>query len=175
MLQRVSPMVGAAAILIAAASAGAAPSASVVQRQTKRFVQASAKHDWNRLADLTYPTVIAAAGGRASMVGRMKRMAGMMQRQGLTVQAVTVGQPGRFYTLGKRTFVVVPSTTVMGLRGGKVIVRSYELGISNDGGKVWRFINGTGLNSPVLRSKVLPPLPAGLKLPTNPPQQFIRK
>ena len=58
---------------------------------------------------------------------------------------------------------------------GRILAKTYLLGISPDGGKSWTFLDGTGLQSKEVREKVLPTMPAKLKLPELSPPQIIKE
>jgi hypothetical protein len=83
---------------------------------------------------------------------------------GITFRFYKVGEPRQFVAQGTNTFVIVPDK--MGLRSpdGNLVVRSYLLGISADGGKTWTFVEGESVANEMVR-KVLPKLPATLKPP----------
>jgi hypothetical protein len=78
-----------------------------------------------------------------------------------------VVRPGEFLTEGDYTFVVVPTKLDMTIPCGKAVAKSYLLGISPDGGKTWKFVDGSGMENKEFREKGLPKLPAKLKLPVK--------
>jgi hypothetical protein len=62
----------------------------------------------------------------------------------------------------------------MNIPGGRSISRSFLLGVSPDGGKTWTFADGTGLQAQSDREKLLPKLPAALKLPAEQEPEVIK-
>jgi len=55
---------------------------------------------------------------------------------------------------------------------GSATAPSYLLGVSEDGGKVWKFIDGSGLKNAKGREVMLPGIHEKLKLPTYQPPKF---
>src|SRR5205085_2945252 len=90
-----------------------------------------------------------------------------MSDQGFSLKSYWIGEPGEFFTEANNTFVVVPTKLEMTVPGGRMMNKSYLLGISPDGGKMWTFVDGAGLHDQASRDKVLPKLPAKLVLPAK--------
>jgi hypothetical protein len=88
-----------------------------------------------------------------------------LKAQGIAFKSYNVGDPGEFMSEGNNTFVIVPTVLELTFTGGKAIGKSYLLGISSDEGKTWKFGDGAGLAKKESRDRILPKLPAKLKLP----------
>jgi hypothetical protein len=97
-----------------------------------------------------------------------------MKERGVTFRSHTVGEPSGFLTEGGNTFTVLPTTVEMTVPGRRAVGKSYLLGISADGGKTWTFADGSGLDTHEKRDKLLPKLPAKLKLPEKQKPEIIR-
>jgi hypothetical protein len=98
-----------------------------------------------------------------------------LKEKGFSFRSVEVSEPAEFVEEGKDTFVVVPTTTEMTAPGGKIVVKSYLLAISPDGGKAWTFVDGNGIDTAEKREKILPKLPEKLKLPEAQEPEFIKE
>ena len=154
------------------ANADGEVSSAAVKRKAQEVGQAVVKGDYAKLVELTYPKVVETMGGRDKMIAAVETLMKQMKDQGYVMRSVVVGDPAEFMTEGPHTFVVVPTTVEMTAPGGKVVGKSYLLGISADGGKTWWFVDGSGLDTKEKRDKVLPKLPAKLKLPEKQKPEF---
>jgi hypothetical protein len=147
---------------------------AVVKQKAQEVGQAVIKGDYAKIADLTYPKIVEAMGGRDRMIAETEAAMRRMKERGITFRSHTVGEPSEFRTEDGNTFTVLPTTVEMTVPGGRAIGKSYLLGISADGGKTWTFADGSGLDTQEKRDKLLPRLPAKLKLPEKQKPEFIR-
>ena len=147
---------------------------ALVKSKAGEIARAMTKGDYVKVAELTYPKVIDVMGGLEKASSLMQQEMKKLEANGFRVIAVDIGEPGEFITADKLTFVVVPSTTVTALPGGKELSKGYLLGISTDPTRTWHFVDGFGLANPEARALLLPKLPDNLKLPVIPPPEFIK-
>jgi hypothetical protein len=150
------------------------PKSGVVKQKAQEAVQAVVKGDHARLVDLTYPKIVEAMGGRDKMIAFLEVTMKQMKDKGFTIVSVKVAEPGKFLTEGGNTFVVVPTLLEMTAPGGKILGKSYLLGISSDKNKTWKFADGSGLANKEMQAKMLPKLPADLELPKTEKPQFVK-
>lgn len=148
--------------------------AAVAKRQANEVGVAVKSGDFGKVVDLTYPKVIEVIGGRERMTTLMEAGLKQMKEQGFAFRSYRIAEPSEILTEGENTFIVVPTTVEMTVPGGKAVARSYLLGISVDRGKTWKFVDGSGLKDANARDKVLPKLPAGLKLPEFQKPEMIK-
>jgi hypothetical protein len=156
-------------LAVAAGSAfGQAASNESLKRAAEESCRAFVEGDFGKLADLTYPKLVALLGGRAKMIAFLEDGVREMKAQGAGVLSVTPGEPTQLTTVGRQRFAVVPSTMRLKVHDGVLVGRSFMLGVSGDGGKSWTFVNGDALDE--RRLKILFPAAAGrLKLPSPEP------
>jgi hypothetical protein len=147
---------------------------AVVKKKAQEICQSIVKADYSKVADLTYPKVVELMGGRDKMIDSIRASMKQMSDGGITIKSLSVDEPSGFLSEGKNTFVIVPTSFVIVGPGVKVITRSYLLGISPDRAKTWTFIDGTGLDDKEKRDKILPKLPAELKLPEKQKPEIIK-
>lgn len=160
---------------IAATTHGEEPRSAVAKKQAREIGEAIKAEDYAKIIDLTYPKVIEIMGGREKMIDALKDGMRELKEKGFRFRSLEVSEPGEVLSEGKNTFVVVPTTTEMTAPGGKIVVKSYLLGISPDGGKAWTFVDGNGIGTPEKRAKILPKLPEQLKLPDPHEPEFIKE
>jgi hypothetical protein len=136
----------------------------VVQKKALEAVEATKKEDFGKLADLAYPPLIEAAGGRAKLIAQHEAGVREMKARGFAIRSVKVGETAQVAADGDKRFAVVPFLMEMIAPEGILQVSSFLLGISPDKGKTWTFVDGVKANDEKVK-KLLPKLPASLKLP----------
>ncbi len=150
------------------------PSKSAVKKLAQEIADATISGDYAKVIDYTHPAVLKEAPGRKEAIERIEASFKQMKDAGFSVTKYEVGDPGGFHTQGENTFVVVPTSMEMKSPAGKILDTSYLLGISSDRGKSWKFLDGSGLQNDESRDKVLPKMPATLKLPEKGKPQIIK-
>src|SRR5262249_44615662 len=141
--------IGTFLILVACAAVARADegSRSAVKKKAQEVGEALKKEDYAKVVDLTYPKIVEMMGGRGSMTQALTDGMKQLGEKGFTFWSVEGGEHAEFVEEEKTTFVVVPTTTEMTAPGGKIVVKSYLLGISPDGGKAWTFVDGNGMGT----------------------------
>jgi hypothetical protein len=158
--------------IVAAAQEESRP--AVVKKKAQEVGEALKKEDYAKVVDLTYPKVVELVGGREKMIDVLKVGMKKLKDEGFSFRSVEVAEPGEYVEEGKSTYVVVPTTTEMSVPGGRMVLRSYLLGISTDGGKAWTFVDGSGMGTVEKRKMIFPKLPEKLKLPEAHEPKFIK-
>jgi hypothetical protein len=145
---------------------------STVRQQAQAMSKAALEQDHETLVDYTHPKIVQGMGGRAKMIERLRGMAKEMEASGFTMVANEVGEPGEPVVEGSTAYVVLP--TKLQLKGPKVrgVSEGFLIGVSEDAGKTWKFIDGAGLKTPEDRKRAFPELPVRLRLPERKPPVF---
>ena len=139
--------------------------AESVRKQAEALGQAMIKGDYAAVIDNTYIGVVNLMGGREKAIETTATALKKMADDGITMQTYTVGTPGNFPRpkaplcsswFPVELYLVAPE------KKAYVTNHSYLLAISADSGATWAFADGSDVQ---LRDKVLPKLPADLKLP----------
>ncbi|MSR57503.1 MAG: c-type cytochrome [Planctomycetaceae bacterium] len=154
--------------------AGESPKSAAVKKLADSLSDATLKGDYAKVIDLTYEELVEELGGRDEAIKLIEATMKQLAAQGITIKSSQVGAAGDFLTEGDYTFVILPTTVEMAFRGGKATGKSYLLGISPDDGKTWKFADGAGLETKEIRDRVLPKLPAKLKLPEKQKSVIIK-
>jgi hypothetical protein len=158
----------------AAAEEAAKPQPQVVKQKAGEVGHAFLTGDYAKVADLTYPKIVEALGGREKMIATTDAEMKKLKAKGISFKSYAAKDPGEFHTEAGHTFTVVPTVVEMTIPGGRAVSKSFLLAISADGGKRWTFVDGSGVRSPEARDKSLPKLPAALKLPPEEEPQVIK-
>ena len=144
------------AVSYAQESAGTVVSQSASDDELKVKVKAEVRslfgtiegqRDVDRLADYTHPKALEKAGGRDFFIEVMKRALDDAKVNFDSIEW-TIGDSIEIIVFDRQFFALVPRT----LKGTtvakkRIVQEGTVVGISNDQGKTWKFINGTGFNS----------------------------
>ena len=139
-----------------AARAEDEPKSALVKKKAGEIIAAIKKEEYAKVVDLTYPKVVELMGGREKMLAQLEAGMKQLKEKGFSFKSVEVGEPGDLLIEGKNTFAIVPTTTEMAAPGGKIVLESYLLGISADGGKAWTFVDGSGIGTVEKRRRSSP-------------------
>ena len=136
----------------------------LVREKAQEYSTALVEGDYGRFVDLTYPKVVERGGGRDKMIAQIK--SGVTS---IDISSVKVDVPTEFAMAGPDLIAIIPAVTEMGVPVvGEVTLKSFLIGVSNDKGKTWTFIDGTsfaGGDNIERFKKLLPGFPDTLKLP----------
>lgn len=143
-----------------------------VKAKAEELSKAFTTGDYERFAALTHPAVVAMTGGKEAMVAMVKKDMEGMRADGFVVESFTAGEPARIVRGGLQLYAVVPTKMRMKTPQGVYVSRSFFLGVSEDGGKSWTFVGGTGATSKAELKTLLPYLPDDLELPAPQPVEL---
>jgi len=114
---------------------------AVVKQQAQLIANASVKADYKIIADHTYPKIIESVGGKDKMAATVKQAYDIIKTQGISIEKVSIGSPGKFYKAGTEIHCLVPETTLLNSSNGKMLLNANLLAVSRDGGKFWYFLD----------------------------------
>lgn len=137
-----------------------------IKRSAEAALKATKEKDHAGLVELTHPKLVAAMGGKETMIARLKQMEQEFKRQGFDFSSLETGKPGNVITSSTgRQYVVVPTQLELETPQVKLKTSGFLLGISEDQGENWKFVDGNGLSDPAARKKLFSDFPDDLKLP----------
>lgn len=113
-------------------------------------------------------------GGKEAMIATLRRGASLMREEGYDFADATIGAPAAPRKIGSWLISMVPQHIVMKAPGGRLHQDSVLLGISEDQGKSWVFID-LGPISEAQLAKVFPELDGQFKLPERQKPVFQKK
>lgn len=134
-----------------------------VKGLVKKMITATAEGDYRTVLDMTYPKVFEAVGGREKAAEEIEKLMKTIKSQGITFSVKDVGA-STLAKGGKDHYSVTPITLVMTGLGKKISIKSAVVGVSEDGGKNWKFISIDNKGEKGVRT-LLPNLPADLVIP----------
>jgi hypothetical protein len=97
--------------------------------------------DYDVVVAQTHPRIVALMGGKESMIITLTRGMAEMRASGSEFSEVTIGTPETPRKTGAWLTSIVPERAVIKVKNGKLLVESVLLGISEDEGKRWTFID----------------------------------
>lgn len=136
-----------------------------IKQGAGKVAKATMAGDWTTVADSTYGKVVEQMGGREKMLSDMKIVMTQLKEQGMAITSFNVGNPGEPVFDGGRIFSVIPVSLELSGQKGRLHSKGYLLAISEDKGKSWKYVDGSGMANKTIKEKIFPKLPAKLKLP----------
>jgi len=113
---------------------------ATIKKEAQACTDALLAQKYDVVADATHARVIEAAGGKDHMIEMIKTTMAKAEEKGIKMKSTEIGTPGDVTKIGAMTVSIVPKHTVMSFPGGKVSSDSALLGISDDDGKTFKFI-----------------------------------
>lgn len=132
--------------------------------QAQEISDAVARRDFAKLADLTYPKAIEAAGGRDRMVSTLTSEMKKMEAEGVVVLSSTAGTPTQVINVSGSIYAVLPTILKVKAKDGIFQTEGSMIGISSDNGTTWTFIDAGEKDQKDLK-KLLPTVADKLSLP----------
>jgi len=132
------------------------------------------KGDHAFVIDHTYDNVVKVLGGRTKAISALEAGMKAMLDKGVNITSYNVSDPEMIVTSGNSQYTVVPTVIEMTFPQFKIRANSYLLGISDDSGKTWKFIDGSSMANPESRKLFLSNLPADFKLSPKQQPEIIR-
>jgi len=137
----------------------------VVKEKVEEINNALIKEDFAKVIELTHPKAIELVGGKEKAISALESVIKEMKTRGLAFRATKIDDPSDPLAVGTELFVVAPFVLESKAPFGKVVQKSFYIGVSSDRGKTWVFVNGDYSVDTI--KKVLPNLPEKLKLPEH--------
>ena len=134
-----------------------------VKKLVDRMMDATIKGDYEAVIGLTHPAAVKHLGGKKEALETVKTAMGALKAQGIEIRSLKAGDPSTPVTAGKTVFIFVPTALELKSPQGKVTGTSYVLGVSEDQGKTWAFVEGTAGEESI--RKMFPDIPKELKFP----------
>ena len=109
--------------------------------QAQELSDATLNGDYARAADLTFPKLVTLLGGRAKYIANLKKGMAEMDTPQFKITSITVGEPQDIFEASQKHYAIVPTIMRMKVAEGILVGESYMIGISNDGGRNWTFVD----------------------------------
>lgn len=90
---------------------------------------------------------------------------------GMQILETTIGEPGAIKKDGERHLTLVPQTNLIKVTGGRITGEGWLLGISDDGGRNWVFVDSAKMHDERFK-QVFPELAGKMEAPSVAPPTF---
>ncbi|MDX2002677.1 MAG: hypothetical protein SFW35_09595 [Chitinophagales bacterium] len=135
-----------------------------ILKQAEEVRQGFITGDFKLVLKHIYPSQITEAGGEAMMIERWTSAQTAMKQNGYNLIDIKLGKPTKVVHAGKELHCLVQENIIMEKGGQLLDTESYLLGISQDNGKLWYFIDTYPLSMPTIK-QILPHYNDSLVIP----------
>ncbi len=114
---------------------------TTIKQEAQKCANAALTNDFEGIVAYTHPRIVTQIGGKEAMIGILKSGTDQMHANGIKLVEVTIGTPEAPKTVGSWITSTVSQHIVMKVPDGKLYRDSFLLGISEDSGKHWVFVD----------------------------------
>jgi hypothetical protein len=144
--------------------------------QAEELAKAFDRQDYESVASLTYPKLVELMGGREGMAAILRRsMKQAEETENVKLISTMVGEPGGIIRVERQLFAIVPTTLRMKVPEGVLVGKAFMIGVSEDNGENWTFVDGSGGRNEEKMKTLLPAAVGKLKLPELKPPVLERE
>jgi hypothetical protein len=145
---------------------------ATIKEEAQKCAKALLAGDCDSVVAYTHPRIVKAMGGKEAMITALKQGMSQMQADGTRFLEATVGQPGNPKRIGAWMTSMIPQHLVLKVSGGKLYKDSSLLGISEDDGKHWVFVDLGGNVTKDQLGELFPELDNKIAIPEKKPPVF---
>lgn len=139
---------------------------ATIRQEAQKCAKALLNADYDGVVKYTHRRVVKATGGKEAMLVVLKRGLEEMQAKGITIQEVTIGEADKPLDVESWTVAFVPQRLILKTTEGKIEQDSHLLGISEDDGKTWVFVDCSSLTKEKV-AQIFPELAGRIELPAK--------
>jgi hypothetical protein len=144
-------------------TAGANQMMADAKSEAQLIQDAMISKNFQVIVDHTYPSALKAMGGKDNALASMTAAFKRGESLGIKLRSCTVGDASELVDTGKTVYVVLPEVLVVDTPHGAGKRTSFLLGISENRGSSWAFVDGTAGAAKI--KEILPGVPASLQFP----------
>lgn len=164
---------GLLAITLAVSPARAESGVPAIKNQAQQCATAMLSNDYETAVRFMHKRLVASRGGKQAIVTALKRDMAETASKGYKLLEVKVGEPEQPRKIGAWTISLVPERITMKVPGGTLKHDSHMLGISEDDGTTWVFVETGGMTDARL-VQVFPEFAGKFSLPKPKEPTFIK-
>ena len=146
------------------AAVGSVTDAKIVQADVRRIINALYGNDLDTVLAHTHPKIIASMGGLTAARSAVQTSLAQIQSAQMSLESLSFPQEPSFLKVGLRDFVILPTKSVIVVKGQRMESLNFQFGIKEPGSTNWAYIEGSRINTQNLAS-LFPDFPAGYKFP----------
>ena len=134
-------------------------------KSAEKYMECFRNKDFDCTASLTLPRIIEQAGGIQEYIKVMIMADDFLKSQGFDCSQMAFHSPAQAIKQGAEYFAIVPTEMPVTINGIKGSLAASLIGISNDDGLTWFFVEGNDDAKPLLTEKA-PGVLQWLEIPT---------
>ena len=142
--------------------------AAAVKEQATKMGQALVKGDYATFIHYTYPGLVKMAGGADQLTAQLGQLMKEMRTRGMLFKGISVGGVSKIVANAGVLQCTVPQYTEIQMQGEKMKATSTLIGVSEDGGRSWTFIDTSTHDKATIR-KLMPGLSGEIVIPPAQP------
>lgn len=119
----------------------ASETAKRIKVKAQECADAVVTGDYKSLAAFTHPRIIEMMGGREKMIEHLMQDSAQMSSDGCKFVSATVGHPEEPRMVGTLMISMIPEKLVLRAQGATLTQEGSLLGISDDKGTTWHFLD----------------------------------
>jgi hypothetical protein len=143
-----------------------------LKEQAEETAQATVEGKYEDIIKYTHPNLLKMMGGRDAMLDLIQSAMEEVKKQGVSIESVTMGEPGATVQAGDEIHCILPQTLIMKVGDKRMRSDGNLLCISQDNGKNWFFLDMGGVDASSIKT-ILPNYNADLKFPEKKQPVFI--
>ena len=133
--------------------------------QAIQLTDATLRGDYETVQKLTYPKLIEVGGGAERFRNTVKETVKEIESKGIRIESLSVGEPQDFMEADQRIYAIVPTKMKLRVPEGLLVGDAFLIGISEDKGVNWTFVDSTGAANKELRKMLFPTVADKLRIP----------
>jgi hypothetical protein len=137
---------------------------AAAKAQAQKMAQLLVAKKYAEFAAYVHPNIAKMSGGQAKMVAGLKDAMQGLEKQGMSITSVKIKDPISMLKTGTEFQAVIPQEFTLKVNTGTLQQTAYLIGISNDGGKKWTFIDTSNKTLDQIR-QVIPSLSTKITIP----------
>ncbi len=137
---------------------------TTIKVQAMDMGNAVIRNNFNSFVKYMHPNIIEFAGGKEKMKTKMDSAYQVMKQFNVTFKRYWIGNPGEIVNHKNQLQAVLPQITTMITSLGELTAETYMIAISDDKGKIWRFIDTNVYKADKLKN-IMPDLSPKLVIP----------
>jgi hypothetical protein len=154
-----------------ACAASGEDATATVKQEAQKCAKAALSSDYEAIVRYTHPRIVKGIGGKEAMISALKKGMAQMRAAGTEFADVGLGEPEAPKKIGAWMTSRIPQHLVMKVPGGKFYQDSTLLGISEDEGKSWLFLDLGSVTREQFR-QVFPELDGRITIPQKKEPEF---
>lgn len=143
-----------------------------LKEQAEETAKATVEGKYEDIIKYTHPNLLSMMGGRDAMLNLLKTSMEEVGKQGISIESVTMGEPGSTVQAGDEIHCIMPQTLIMKFGDKRMRSDGNLLCISQDKGKNWFFLDMSGIDMSNIKT-ILPNYNFDLKFPEKTQPVFI--